>query len=94
MVIWWKQTEYCFLITGIYLKNENLEEGLKSCITNSVNKSKLILLLKKYDITKAFLKEKDKEIRNSNLEKNTPIINLDSREEECLCFSKQFAESL
>lgn len=87
-----KITDHYFLVTGIYLKSDKIEGGIKSCKITSVNRKKLIILLNQKGITEKYLFEKSQEVRKSNLKNNIPIKELNNFKEGALFFSTQLAE--
>jgi hypothetical protein len=84
-----KVTDHYFLITDIFTKTQNIEDGFKSCSVTSVNAKKLRKYLENIGLDWDTLNDLDAEIRNSDRKENIPLRNLKEKEEGCLYFSVQ-----
>lgn len=84
-----KITDHYFLITDIFTKTQNIEDGFKSCSITSVNAKKLRKYLENIGLDWDNLNDLDGQIRNSDQKENIPLHNLKEREEGCLYFSVQ-----
>lgn len=84
-----KITDHYFLITDIFIRTENIEDGFKSCTITSVNTKKLRKHLEKIGLGWDVLSSLDGQIRHSDQKQNIPLRNLKEREEGCLYYSVQ-----
>ncbi|WP_248724498.1 hypothetical protein [Seonamhaeicola sp. ML3] len=89
-----KITDYYFLVTGIYVnKDKQLNSGLKSCKITSVNRLKLIELLKDKGLSPLKLNTYSETIRSDeNAAFKTEIPELKPKTEGCLVYSNQLDE--
>ncbi len=84
-----KITDHYFLITDIFTKTQNIEDGFKSCSITSVNAKKLRKYLENIGLNWDNLNDLDGQIRDSGQKENIPLLNLKEKEEGCLYFSVQ-----
>lgn len=84
-----KQTHKYFLITGIFLNNpEDINEGFQKCIITSVDRVKLIALLKLKGLDIETITKYNDNIRSGTAEKNVNINELNSYSEGRFYYSK------
>ena len=88
-----KKTDFFFLITGIFLKNETLScpDDIDRCKITSVNRKKLIAHLSDLGLTDAKLTAYDTELRKNNVFGRHPIKELDKKN-GLLFFTEHLAE--
>jgi len=89
-----KITQYYFLVTGIFVnKGDELTSGVKKCKITSVNRSKLIQLLKQKGLNPLTLELYNQKIRNDSDSKyKTEINELNIKTEGCIVYSEQLVE--
>ena len=84
-----KITNKYFLITGIFLNDENdIKKGFKSCKIISVDRAKLIIFLKSRGLSFERVSEINQSIRNGREYNKIPLTELDSRLEGNMYYSK------
>jgi hypothetical protein len=83
-----KTTDIYFLITGIYPKGHNLNNGLEKVKITGVYKDKLIRLLNEKGLSHETLKSIDEQLRAKGKHGKYPIKELNPKTEGVLYFSK------
>lgn len=84
-----KMTDHYFLITGIFTKSKNCEDGFTSCCITSINAKRLRKHLENIGLGWDVMSYYDVQIRSSDQKQNIPLRNLKEREEGCLYYSVQ-----
>lgn len=84
-----KITDHYFLITDIFIRTENIEDGFKCCTITSINTKKLRKYLENIGLGWDFLSDLDGRIRHSEQKQNIPLHSLKEKEEGCLYYSVQ-----
>jgi hypothetical protein len=89
-----KITDYYFLITGIYVNDENnISKGINNCKITSVNRFKLLQFLDEIGLTNKKLSEYNDNIRSKNVKtKKTAINELYEKTQGCIIFSEHLNE--
>ena len=91
-----KLTQYYFLITGIFLKNNKKRltspEEIEKLKIISVQREKLIAHLNGIGLTKAKLQQYDADFRKNRSYNKNPIAELDKKREGLIFYSKQLTE--
>ncbi len=91
-----KETQYYFLITGIFLKNDNTNlsdyKDIESLKITSVNRNKLILYLESSGLSKSKLITYDLDIRSNKTFGKNPIPEFKNPKEGCLYFTEHLQE--
>ena len=84
-----KMTDHYFLVTSIFTRSKNFEDGFTSCYITSINAKKLRKHLENIGLGWDFLSDMDGQIRHSEQSQNIPLRNLKEKEEGCLYYSVQ-----